>query len=185
MRYRRWEDRLACLYGKLLLKEGLRILGLPNDLCSWGYSEFNKPFLDGASFNITHSGGLVACAIDSSNHSIGVDVEAIRFIESEPYNSIWTDSELVLLRKGGINTFPWLWTRKEAIVKAKGCGINDDLSAIDVVSDSVILDDVNYFIYEVFVKDKFQLHLALSRSSDVINVVDLSHVFVPTVVKGD
>lgn len=100
-----------------------------------------KPFLAGApAYNLSHSGRWVACAV-SQHELIGIDVETFarlkdyrdllttithpterRYIEQAP-----SDNRLALFKR--------CWTRKEAILKATGKGLSDDLQTIDVCLD--------------------------------------------------
>ena len=46
LRFKRWEDRQAGLYGKLLLKKGLEELGLDSGLIDLKYTQYGRPYLD-------------------------------------------------------------------------------------------------------------------------------------------
>src|ERR1700748_879112 len=77
LRYQRWEDAHASLFGKLLLKKGLGDLGLDSCLQNLKYSKYARPFVDeDVDFNISHSGSFVVCAFSSAG-KIGVDLEEI------------------------------------------------------------------------------------------------------------
>jgi 4'-phosphopantetheinyl transferase len=86
-------------------------------------------------FNLSHSGDVGLLAITRSGE-IGADVEVIRAIEPEVAKANFSRRELADLKK--LRAGEWLigffncWTRKEAILKAEGCGLNIALDAFDV-----------------------------------------------------
>lgn len=92
-------------------------------------------------FNVSHSGDWMALAL-GYDLAFGIDIEAWREgvgdeVLLERYFSLnevaqWR-MELPSRRPGA---FARLWTRKEATLKALGCGLIDDLSAIDTTSES-------------------------------------------------
>ncbi len=92
----------------------------------------------GLRFNLTHSGGLVIIAL-ARHREVGVDVEwrpGLR--EWEPLvQRIFSAREQAELHALPITqrdeAFFNGWTRKEAWLKATGKGLQDDLSAIEVV----------------------------------------------------
>lgn len=83
-------------------------------------------------FNVAHAGEFAMIAI--ANNPVGVDIEYINrnFEYNEILASIFNKSEIEAVFNSNDNllTFYKLWTRKEAIVKATGKGIDDDFLAI-------------------------------------------------------
>jgi len=100
-----------------------------------------KPFLvleDGLpqlSFNLSHTHGLVACAITNGS-DVGVDVESVgREVTDGVAERFFSESENVDLRRCGTaalraRRFIELWTLKEAYVKAIGKGLSHPLNSI-------------------------------------------------------
>jgi 4'-phosphopantetheinyl transferase len=95
-----------------------------------------------ASFNLSHSGALVALALVRGRR-IGIDIEAERPI---------TDGARLARRilsqreRDRFDTLPdgdrdgallAVWTRKEAVLKAMGTGISAGLTSVDVSADEV------------------------------------------------
>ena len=103
--------------------------------------EFGKPRLAGKSrlrFNLAHSDGMAAIAF-ATDTEVGIDLE--RVIDDPSVTEVaaayFTAQEICLLERtpgpeARIRTFLRLWTRKEAILKAVGCGLDAPLNAIDV-----------------------------------------------------
>jgi 4'-phosphopantetheinyl transferase len=118
-----------------------RYLDLPTSSISFEQNEFGKPHLVPASaagkitFNLTHTTrvGLLAIATDLV---VGVDVEEMRPIDRGLAEHYFSAQEQTVLRTLAGND--WLegfyncWTRKEAILKAEGVGLNASLDAFDV-----------------------------------------------------
>ena len=88
----------------------------------------------GLSFNLTHTDGLVACAIAAPGVAVGVDAEAVdrpltdlmaiarRFFTAEEASALGTQAP----SSRPIRFFE-LWTLKEAFVKAVGSGLSHPL----------------------------------------------------------
>ena len=109
----------------------------------WRFEEApgGKPYLaPGAAvadlaFNLTHTDGLVACAI-GRNRRIGVDVEGVdRTVDDSVASRFFSEAEradLERLPAGRVRStrFFELWTLKEAYVKATGAGLAHPLNTI-------------------------------------------------------
>jgi len=99
-----------------------------------------KPALEGEKihFNISHSGEVVLIAV--SDTQTGVDVEYMKpdfdYEEILATNFCGRESKAARSALDGRKMFYRLWTRKEALLKADGIGLTDDLTKIDV-SDGV------------------------------------------------
>lgn len=109
--------------------------------------ENKKPYIssyESVCFNVSHSGNYGVIAI--SNSDIGVDVEYINynFGFKDMLASIYSDQEItmVLNSSKSAECFYKFWTRKEAIVKATGKGINDHLPKIPAMDGTHLVDPV-------------------------------------------
>jgi 4'-phosphopantetheinyl transferase len=122
-------------------RELASFLGCPPDAVRYGRSPQGRPYLAAPlpaapDFNISHSGDLLLLGI-ATRGRIGVDVEG--WVPGEgadrtplwdtlsPRERAWTE-----VQHDPFAAFVRLWTRKEAIVKALGLGLPDDLAALDV-----------------------------------------------------
>ncbi len=100
-----------------------------------------KPFLAEGSalhFNVSHSGGLGAIAFTTVGE-VGIDVESIqRDVEAlEIATANFTRSETAMIAAADsaqeqARIFLRFWTRKEAVLKAAGCGLLGGLEGFDV-----------------------------------------------------
>jgi 4'-phosphopantetheinyl transferase len=107
---------------------------------AWRFRAGGKPSLvadDGfpsLSFNLSHTHGLVACAI-SNGSDVGIDVEAVdRSIDESVAERFFFETESADLRRCVSHErqrrFFELWTLKEAYLKAVGEGLSHPLNTI-------------------------------------------------------
>jgi 4'-phosphopantetheinyl transferase len=118
-----------------------RYLSVQPSSISFDRNEFGKPRLAQAlmaselTFNLSHTKGIGLLAV-AVGLEIGVDIEKVRPVEYgtiERYFS--TEEQLSLATLTGadwLNGFYNCWTRKEAILKGEGLGLNVRLDAFDV-----------------------------------------------------
>ncbi|KAF8355373.1 hypothetical protein PRIPAC_96996 [Pristionchus pacificus] len=151
MRHR--EDSLAALYGRLLLREGVRkFTDCEWDEVTFGRTERGKPYIvtpESANFgiNISHQGNYVAFA-SSCSPRVGVDVmrldkERNNKSADEYINSMAKSAsveELKQMRSQPTEAMKMVmfyryWCLKEAILKATGEGIMQDLNRLDFRCD--------------------------------------------------
>jgi 4'-phosphopantetheinyl transferase len=100
-----------------------------------------KPFIAEGStlhFNVSHSGGLGAIAFTTIGE-VGIDVEAnqrdVDALEIAKANFTRNEARMVAAadsRQEQARIFLRLWTRKEAVLKAAGCGLQGGLEGFDV-----------------------------------------------------
>ncbi len=89
-----------------------------------------KPLLTGPAaewgFNLSHA-GQCAVAVLARGTSVGVDLESMsRPADIERLGErVFSESEKALVRTGGRAAFFTLWSQKEALLKALGCGWAD------------------------------------------------------------
>jgi 4'-phosphopantetheinyl transferase len=134
-RYRYREDAQACLFGKLLLLQCFDEMNLSKDLSSISYNTFKRPYLPDSSvdFNISHTKGSVVCAM-SRDTKLGIDIEFVRAIDLSDFTDQFCDEEIDWITEGDRHTrFFDLWTRKEAVLKAVGTGLNIPLRSLNVL----------------------------------------------------
>ncbi len=98
-----------------------------------------KPSARGQSirFNVSHSGQVALIAV-SRNLELGVDVEQV-WDRQDPYalaDRYFSPTELSALDAVAVDqrseAFFWIWTRKEAYIKARGDGLYLALDSFDV-----------------------------------------------------
>ncbi|WP_068008153.1 4'-phosphopantetheinyl transferase family protein [Pseudovibrio axinellae] len=134
-RFRFLRDRRAFALGRWVVRS---ILGVDQPPTPFLLQDHGKPHLSGyPTFNISHSGGLVAVAL-ARNAPLGVDLEFMRQdrqmtdlipVVCHPMEHLHIESRCPKERAA---TFYRCWTRKEAILKATGEGLRDNLRSLDV-----------------------------------------------------
>lgn len=128
------------------------LLGIDATAICFTTSGLGKPLLDeGPSFSISHSGDYVLVALAAEGR-LGADVEAVRALRNLPglaRTSFGADEyEHVMRLPESERLLPFFrtWTRKEAMLKALGCGLtglgNISVSAAPDVENALLrLDD--------------------------------------------
>lgn len=170
-KYIRWKDAHASLYGKLLLMEGMREFNFNNSLEQLKYTEFGKPYFpsESFSFNISHSVDYVVCVISNDKQiKLGIDLEKITSINFNNFDNIWSQSERS--RVNNLQTFYTYWTRKEAVIKAVGRGLQIPLTDINVTQLNVIYEGAPYFLNKIEINNEYEVHLASSKKIEKYSV---------------
>lgn len=130
-----------------------------------------KPRVEGIQFNLSHSENLVAVAL--SPHPIGIDVEFIRkdFSYDVMLDDCFSIAEQLLIHKGaGYLNFFTLWTRKEALLKATGEGLNNHkLSEIQVLLATNTRHGRVYQLFSSLVLENYALSIAVTSPSKIIH----------------
>lgn len=150
-KFRRWEDVHASLFGRLLLKQGLTDIGSTASLGDIKCNDFGKPYFENypISFNITHSANFVACIISNDTSTIGIDAEVVKAVDTKDFKDLWSEEEWADIQSNDIAVFFKYWTRKEAVVKAIGKGLDIPLNQISVGSGTAKVGDEIYFLKEI------------------------------------
>jgi 4'-phosphopantetheinyl transferase len=143
----------------------------PGKIC-FGYSAHGKPTLahghidDNICFNLSHSGEFALYAV-TLNKKIGIDIENIKDAVSPEHvaqqffsqNEISSLEKIDMSKRSGL--FFQYWTRKEAILKARGEGLSFPMEQFDVslingkVLSPVILKGNNTGVPGFYVQDLF------------------------------
>lgn len=175
-KFRNAKDAQLFVLGKLLVKEALLVLDHPQltldqlQTTSTGRPTFNST-LD---FNISHAGDYVICAA-SAVCRVGVDIEQIKPLPLELYNRCWTSAEQNrLMSDKNLQTFYSLWTRKEAVLKADGMGLHDELHKIDVLQDILEFNTNTWYLQNLQLADDYIAHLATNRPQEPVKIIPIN-----------
>ena len=136
-------DRGRFVAGRAFLRMLLaRHVGVPPGDLRFRYDAYGKPALAGADrgvrFNLAHSDALAVCAVGEGCGEIGVDIERVRPIAdagsvSRAFLSPVELAQLAALPEPArLRAFYEAWTRKEAFLKALGCGLSRRLEDLEV-----------------------------------------------------
>lgn len=137
-RFRFDEDRERFLLGHGYLRWIMgQYLGYPPHAIPFERGAYGKPFISGSDlrFNLSDTKDAVAVAC-SPTLDLGVDIETIsRRVDHEAVSQhYFTPEEIddMAAAKEPKRRFLEFWTRKEAVLKASGVGIMDDLRVLRV-----------------------------------------------------
>lgn len=125
LRYKFEQDGYNFVLGRMLLKEGLKSLGMLEEFENIQYRPSGKPFLKDVFFSISHSEPTVVCAITTQGE-IGIDIEKLKSIELDDFKAFFTSREWkeISTASSPVDKFFWYWTRKESIIKAMGVNLS-------------------------------------------------------------
>jgi len=136
-RFRFAQDRERFIAGHGLLREllGQQLHRHPKDLVLLR-GEFGKPFLEGDPLHFNLSDTKDAVLVAFSRQPIGADIETINrhTDHAAVANHYFTPAEVrsIATAVDAKRRFLELWTRKEAVLKACGVGLMDDLHSLEV-----------------------------------------------------
>ena len=117
-------DRFKCLEVK---KEKVASTILKNKFVKeYHVDDKGKPVANHIYFNVSHSKGIVALAMDAK--PIGLDIELIREADEDLKRYISSDEEYKYIKDD--KSFFEVWTSKESLTKCVGVGLNTKINEI-------------------------------------------------------
>lgn len=129
-RYHRFEDRMARLAARLLIRMGLRSLGLEGDsaLEFWRREPQGRPFLLGgrAGISMSHAHPWTVAALTTNGGRVGIDVEMFqRPLDVDSILPYCSEAEAEHIRQAECPKESALhcWSMREAVLKADGRGL--------------------------------------------------------------
>lgn len=136
-RYRQAVDRKSFVAGRGVVRElAAAAAGVPESAISIKTTARGKPFVEGMQeifqFSISHSAEYLAILWHQGPESVGVDIEKLRadFDYDAVVHHYFSEKERQQIQSAA--DFFKLWTRKEALLKALGTGLVDELKGVEV-----------------------------------------------------
>jgi 4'-phosphopantetheinyl transferase len=175
-RFIRWQDRQACIIGKMLLGECLEKNGFSKSaLIDLQTDKNGKPFITSDfCFSISHCDGCVVCAFTSGSQKIGIDIEKINDINPKEFQSALGTriTEKICTSKDPINQFYRHWTVLESALKADGRGFlaKPATFQIDWNKRLVVIDVDIWHLTQIMIAPGYICHLSSSTYVDQINI---------------
>lgn len=168
--FRRWEDAHASLLGKHILQYAVKAHRQSYTLDAIHYTAANRPYFpdNRDDFNISHSGTLVVCAMANDN-SIGIDVERAVPLSIEDFRRQFSDAEWNHIHRSSdpLRTFFEYWTAKEAVLKAVGTGLTDELHLLNPFENN------EWHLYTVRDFSPYLCHVASLHPLDHISLINV------------
>lgn len=176
LKFRNWQDAERSLAGNILLIKALEKLGRTGyDLQQLKYTEFQKPYLDDTiSFNISHSGEYIICAI-SETELVGSDVEEITNVPMDDFANLFAPVEWneVINSTDRHRAFFTLWTKKEAFLKVIGCGLNQPLNEVVIQHNTINWEGKDWYLHELQLDPQ---HIAYACSDNPSPVIQMEEI---------
>ncbi|MFC4197819.1 4'-phosphopantetheinyl transferase family protein [Pedobacter jamesrossensis] len=163
-KFRQHDDKRRFIIGIFFSKVLLTKLGeLDASDVIFSFTKNNKPLFKDYHFNVSHSGNFVVIVL--SPLPVGVDIELIK--ANFDFESLLPECFNKIEIEKIINTtnFYTFWTRKEALLKATGEGLVDNLNSIDCSKEFVERFGSIYKLKSYKVEDNYLLSLAVKNSN--------------------
>lgn|SRR3990167_10062168 len=157
-----------------------KYLNLEPQKIEFTYGPHNKPFLHFPSsmllqFNLAHSDEMAIFAF-TKHHAIGIDIEKI---EDKNHDALarrfFSDAEnqylIQLPHDERIRYFYYLWSRKEALIKAVGKGLSIPLSSFSVISSNTerfTLENKSWHLESIAVNPHYAAAFAIEDGKDKV-----------------
>lgn len=171
LRYKRWQDRQATLFGRLLLLRALRIKFTDNEIGTKKFQSLEtaqdgKPFIPGGpQFNISHSEDIVVLAVVHGG-AVGIDIEKIRVVNINDFSQ-YVPEVANLPEKYDVdqvnNLFFDCWTKKEAVLKGYGKGLLLPLEKVLIKENTALLHETTWFIKKMLIDERYCCHVATDK----------------------
>ena len=165
-RFHRREDRDRYIATRIFIREILSsIIGTEKSQIEFDKTENGKPYLKGNQeihFSISHSNSRIAIAV-SKEYKCGCDIEEIdtRKISDDIIRMHFHANEIDMITQGDkAMSFYRCWTRKEALYKAIGSGLPDDLTETDSTKSQQEINGTNYELSTFQLKEGHLLSIA-------------------------
>ena len=162
-RYKRWQDKQARLFGKLLLIESLKTYGYSTDcLNNIAFDQFGRPFIDQyIDFNISHSEEYVVCAASEVGR-VGVDIERIKPVTLSEFDQCMSKKELAEINcdANRYKKFFDYWTMKESAMKCDGKGLSTGMLDVAIEDYKAKLNGSTVFLSKIDINPDYSCHLA-------------------------
>jgi 4'-phosphopantetheinyl transferase len=176
-RYLREKDRIRFIVSRGALRQILGMyLNMPPVAIEFAEGKNKKPYIvnpgdRGLHYNLSHSNNWIVIAI--ANSEIGIDTEFVNpdFDYREIITDVFGPGEVDFIKKGNsLKRFFTLWTRKEALIKATGQGMDENFKAIPsmdgdhVLRDNIVSTDSDWLITSLELDENYLASVATNSA---------------------
>lgn len=131
-------------------------------------NNFGKPYVESKKFYFSLSHSKNSWCLAVSGHNVGVDLEEINrnYNYSDILERFFSEKErqAIIQAEDPHTEFYKFWTRKEALLKAAGTGLVDNLEKIEVLKSTLVHQNSSYFLYSTTIRNS---SLALATSANL------------------
>ncbi len=181
-RYRMAVDRKTFVAGRGVVRQlAAKLAGVAESEISILTTEKGKPFAEGLQdrfqFSISHSSECLALLWHEGPEPVGVDIEKLRegFDYSGVVHHYFSENERRQINSA--TDFFKFWTRKEALLKALGTGLVDDLKGVEV-DQHATSDQGHAFQFITVHSDKAVISCAIPNGFELSESQFLSEKFI-------
>ncbi len=144
-RFKPLSKKFECLKSfemlELLFSNSSFFQGMPLSSFDYCCANGGKPFfrnIDNFHFSISHCKRAIVVAI--ADFPLGVDVESFRNVNDSFIDYVMNEEEALAIRSSdsSVQSFAKLWTRKEAVLKLRGTGINCSLKDLLPADENIV-----------------------------------------------
>lgn len=124
-------------------------------------TELGKPFVSGENIEISISHTKTAVAVAISDCAVGVDVEYLRPVNLRAVERFFSEKEKEYVYSDSSDKtarFFEIWTRKEAVVKAKGTGFNVPFATVDAFDPKLHTVRLENTVLSVLCEKEYRIH---------------------------
>ncbi len=173
------------LVGRLLLKKALKHTQYAEQLIdNWTSGTNGKPYIpQWVEFNISHSKDYIVLVF-GEQEPLGIDVEYLKKnINVVALKYFFCENERKYIEESLDKTHAFfeLWTRKEAILKACGQGMSNELYLCDCSKNIVQYASQNWAIQKVQIVEEYVCHLAQNTQQQAFDLRYIQRVELSTV----
>lgn len=149
LKQRQWQERAMAFYAKRLLAKMLHEEGYDKSIWSkWTRNCYKKPqFENGPLVSYAHSGLVVVAAIHPKT-AVGIDIEELVDFEWRELRGSFYPAEWQAIEASDepVRQLYYFWTRKEAMLKAVGVGLQDNFETHNTIPPYVQYENAPYYI---------------------------------------
>jgi len=166
-RFLKYEDKKRYIVSKYFLRTLLsNFVKLEPSEIKYHFIGNKKPAIDDVNFSMSHSGNFIIIGLDTM--PIGVDIEYIniQFGFDDIIQNLFSENEKSFINNGSDRNlnFYTLWTRKEALLKATGEGLIDDLHQLDMLEKTIDRNQKKFEIRSCLTKEQYIISFATNKS---------------------
>ena len=175
--YHNLQNWQASATGYVLLHQALLAQNQGHLLEELNRSQTGKPIFKSHNwhFNISHSDSLITCVLTDES-AVGIDVQIYKKLPIERYKRHFNDGdwEQINMQLDVSSAFCQLWSKKEAVIKADGRGLDIPLKDIQIsINNRVNLYEETWFLTEVHLHRNFTTHIATKNIIEDYSIIEL------------